>query len=144
MVLNRDMFQMLSPGELTVLRPTFAFAPTCAWTKRALGLIVPAFTPTADAGPTTGATTYPTILASFSVPQSQLPFAGSRPTIVVAPPAPALHTALTTVPVSPAPLGLKMVRSPAASPLAFASASASGVTGWPACARYVPLHSQLR
>src|SRR6266446_8402226 len=137
MVLKRDMFQTLSPGELTVFRPTFAFAPSCACTNRAFGLMAPALFPMV-----VGATTYPTILASFSLPQSQLPVIESRPTMVVAPPAPALQTALTTVPVSPAPIGLRIVRSPAGSPLALASASESGVTGWPDCARYVPPHSQ--
>src|SRR6266581_6046173 len=85
------------------------------------------------------------MFASFSDPhiQGSDVWLVSTPTIVVAPPAPALHTALTTVPVRPTPVGLKIVRSPAGSLLALASASESGVTGWPACARYVPLHSQL-
>src|SRR5450631_1898842 len=62
--------------------------------------------------------------------------------IRVAPPAPSLHTGLTIDPVKPTPAGLKMVRSPAVSPLSLESTPERGVTGWPDCARYVPLHSQ--
>src|ERR1700758_5831012 len=95
-----------------------------------------------------GATTYPTMLASFSLPHCHAPFSepgavpGSIPTIEVAPPGPALHTALTLVPSPDAPPGLMIVRSPAESPLAFESTPDSGVTGWPDSARYVPPHSQ--
>src|SRR5258705_8215271 len=61
--------------------------------------------------------------------------------MLVAPPAPALHTKLTVLPVRPTPAGLMMVRSPAESPLSFESTPDKGVTGWPDSARYVPPHS---
>src|SRR5882757_779330 len=80
------------------------------------------------------AAAYPTIFPSAHA-------ADDAVAIRVAPPAPSLHTGLTIDPVKPAPAGLKMVRSPAVSPLSLASTPESGVTGWPDCARYVPLHS---
>src|SRR5580765_6404908 len=123
-VLSSDIFQMFKPGVLTVSRPAFARAPIPAWTKRALALIGPESSPIV-----VGATTYPTMLASFSLPHCQAPLAGSIPTTEVAPPGPALHTALTLVPTPEAPPGLMMVRSPAESPFALESTPDSGVTG---------------
>src|SRR5262249_32449285 len=112
---------MFSPGVLTVLRPALARAPTPACTNRAVGSIA----------------TYPTILASFPLPQVN----GSETTLV-APPGPALQTKLTAVPVRPTPAGLTRVRSPAVSPLTFESTPERGVTGWPLSTRYDPFHCQ--
>src|SRR5690348_18230227 len=111
-VLNNDMFQTFSPGVLTVLRATLAKAPTPACTKRAFG----------------STATYPTVFA-----EGQAALVG--PTTRVSPPAPSLQIGRTVVPVKPTPAGLKMVRSPALSPLAFESTPERGVTGWPDCAR---------
>src|SRR5579862_76977 len=113
------MFQMFRPGVLTVLRPVVGIVPTPAWMKRAAGF----------------AATYPTTLASAHVGEVAV-------AMRVAPPAPSLQTGLTIEPVLPTPAELKMVRSPAASPLSLESTAESGVTGWPDCARYVPLNSQ--
>src|SRR5215467_10731703 len=72
---------------------------------------------------------------------SPLPQVAESVTMLVAPPAPALHTKLTVLPVRPTPEGLMIVRSPAESPLALESTPDKGVTGWPDSARYVPPHS---
>src|ERR1700752_2575227 len=98
--LKMDIFQMLSPGVDTVLRPALANAPNCACTKRALGF----------------SATYPTKCASSTALRLELqkkdPSACGAVT-KVAPPGPELHTASTIVPVPPRPLGLIIVRSPA-------------------------------